>query len=121
MTGNATLDGIIAALGALATAWGLWAGGRKALADAGALKMPPATPYEALAARVTALESADAEKGQEISRLRSPVRRLAGVLTRERQAAPNSHDDGAEPPPPDREVERIRSVIHDINRDEQAS
>ena len=117
MTGNATLDGIIAALGALATAWGLWAGGRKALADARALKMPPATPYEALAARVTALEASDTEKGKEISRLRSQVHRLAGVLSREVVLILDWIDNGSAPPPPDRETRIVKDVINDLEKD----
>lgn len=120
MTGVAVLDWAIGSLVAIVGAYGVWAGGRKALADARATKTP-ATAYEALERRVIALETADAEKSWELSRLRSQVRRLAGVLTREVQAVLNWHDDGANPPPPDVEVERIRSVIRDISHDEQAS
>lgn len=121
MTGVAVLDWILGSVTALLGAYGVWAGGRKALADARATKKPPPTPYEALANRVSVLETSDAEKSWELSRLRSQVRRLAGVLTREVQAVLNWHDDGANPPPPDVEVERIRSVIRDISHDEHAS
>lgn len=120
MTGVALVDWIVGIIVALAGAGGVWAGARKTLADARATKQP-ATAYEALERRVIALESADAEKSWELSRLRSQVRRLAGILTREVQTVLNWHDDGAHPPPPEVEVDRIRSVIHEINHDEQAS
>jgi len=120
MTGVALLDWAIGSLVALTGAFGVWAGARKTLADARATKQP-ATAYEALERRVIALETADADKGHEISRLRNQVRRLAGVLTREVQAVLNWHDEGAHPPPPDVEVDRIRSVIRDIAHDEQAT
>lgn len=117
MTGNATLDAIIAVIGALATAWGLWAGGRKALADARALKAPPVTPYEALAQRVADLEVSDAKKGKEISRLRGQVDRLYGVLSREVVLILNWIDSGSSPPPPDRETRVVKEVIDELSKE----
>ena len=119
MTGSAFLDALLGALGALAAAWGVYAGGRKALADARALKEPPPTPYEALAGRVTALEASDAEKGREISRLRRQVRRLAGVMTSEVAHLVTWIHDGSNPPPPDKELAVINGVIRDIETDEE--
>lgn len=117
MTGYPIVDGILAAVTALLGAYGVWAGGRKALADARALKAPPPTPYEALANRVSALETSDAEKGRELSRLRQQLRRLAGVMTREVAAVVRWHDDGQHHPPPDREVTVIRAVIRELEHD----
>lgn len=116
MTGHPVLDTILALAAALASLWGLYTGGRKALADARATKTP-ATPYEALAARVTALETADADKGKEISRLRRQVRRLAGALAEEVTHILDWIDRGAEPPPPAREISALRQIIRDLDRD----
>lgn len=120
MTGIDLLDWAVGALVALAGAFGVWAGARKTLADARATKQP-ATAYEALERRVIALETSDAEKSWELSRLRSQVRRLAGVLTREVRTVLDWVDAGTAPPPPDSEVDRIRNVIHDIQTDERES
>lgn len=113
MTGAPLVDWIIGAVAAVAGIFGVFAGGRKALADARSLKTP-ATPYEALANRVTKLEESDAEKSVELSVLRAQVRRLAGVLTREVHTLITWHESGSKPPPPDREVTVIKDVIHEL-------
>lgn len=124
MTGTAAVDWMIGIVVALAGAFGVWAGAKKSLADARALKAPPPTPYDSLANRVTTLEQSDAAKkitidqqGDEIGALRAQVLRLAGVLTREVRAVLTWHDAGGPPPPPDREVAVIRSVINELNDD----
>lgn len=119
MTGNTTIDAIVALIGAIAATWGVIAGGRKALADARALKDPPATPYEALAQRVADLEVSDMNKGREISRLRAKVDRLTGVLSREVVLILDWVDRGAAPPPPDEEARVVRGVISDLDREHQ--
>lgn len=116
MTGSAAIDGALAFVTAVVGAWALYAGGRKALADARAIKTPVA-PYEALAQRVTDLEAADAAKGVELNRLRKQVRRLAGALSREVAHVLDWIDSGAPPPPPEREVLALRELIEDINAD----
>lgn len=117
MTGYPLLDGILAALTALLGAYGVYAGGKKSLADARALKAPPPTPYEALADRLTALEVSDAKKDQELSRLRTEVRRLRRFITGEVRALVIWHERGHPPPPPEHELEHARAVIAELEKD----
>ena len=91
-------------------------GAQKALTDARAVRRPH-TAYEALDARVRHLEAADEAKGREIQRLRTHVRRLAGVLGREVTMILDWIDAGSPPPPPTRETQVVRDLIRDIARD----
>lgn len=118
MTGFALVDWGIGAIVALAGALGLFAGARKTLADARATRNPT-TPYEALERRVMNLEESDADKGRELSRLRTQFRRLAGALTNEVAVILRWMEDGSPPPPPDREARIIRALIRDIDNDMQ--
>jgi len=103
----------------LGTIAGLWAGARKMLTEARALKGPPATPYEAIAARVTALEAADEAKTKRIDALHASVRRLAGVLTREVASLLAWVESGAVPPPPQREIGIIQQLIRDLDHPQE--
>lgn len=115
MTGIPAIDAFIGVLGALATAFSMFWGGRKLMAESRALKSPPPTPYEALAARVTHLEDADASKGREIARLRGEVRSLRGWLGNEVRFIIEWIDRGAPPPPPEREVQRLKELIQKMS------
>lgn len=117
MTGIPAIDAFIGVLGAIATAFSMFWGGRKLMAESKALKSPPPTPYEALAARVTDLEASDQVKGKELTRLRGQVRRLAGVMSREVVIILDWIDGGAMPPPPARESRVVRELIRDIDSD----
>lgn len=117
MTGYPVLDGILAVLTAVLGLYGVYAGGKKSLADARALTAPPPTPYEVLADRLTALEVSDAKKDTELRTLRAQVRRLAGVITGEVRALVIWHDKGGPPPPPADELEHVRQVITELEND----
>lgn len=101
--------------------WKLAGEGIKSWKDAQAVGKVPPTPYEVLVARVAALEEKDIAKSDRIDRLdgevlnlRSTVRRLAGVLSREVASVIHWIDGGARPPAPDDEIERIKTVIADL-------
>ena len=110
----------LATLAGLVVLWKIIAEGVKAWRDARQIGKP-ATPYEALAARVVALEKADAEKSDRIDgledkvgALKASVRRLAGVLIREVAHVLAWIDRGAKPPRPDQEIQVIRELIADL-------
>ncbi|SJN26858.1 hypothetical protein FM125_06415 [Micrococcus lylae] len=110
----------LATLAGLVLIWKVVAEGVKAWRDARQIGRP-ATPYEALAARVVALEKADAEKSDRIDgledkvgALKASVRRLAGVLIREVAHVLAWIDRGAKPPRPDQEIKVIRELIADL-------
>lgn len=120
MTGVAFVDWVIGSFAALAGIFGVIAGGLKMIAEGRALRAEPKTPYDALADRLKKLEVSDEENQRDISRLRSQVYRLAGVLTREVNTLIIWHESGRNPPPPDREVAVIRDVISEIQEDRQS-
>ena len=110
----------LATLAGLVILWKIIAEGVKAWRDARQIGRP-STPYEALAARVVALEKADAEKSDRIDgledkvgALKASVRRLAGVLIREVAHVLAWIDRGAKPPRPDQEIKVIRELIADL-------
>ena len=110
----------LATLAGLVVLWKIIAEGVKAWRDARQIGKPD-TPYEALAARVVALEKADAEKSDRIDgledkvgALKASVRRLAGVLIREVAHVLAWIDRGAKPPRPDQEIKVIRELIADL-------
>lgn len=117
MTGIEFVDWIIGSVVALAGVFGVIAGGMKMMAEGQKLKSQPETPYSALSERVEKLEQADASKGKEISRLRSQLYRVVGVLTREVSTLIAWHESGAPPPSPDKEIAVIKSIINDIIKD----
>lgn len=121
MTGVELFDWIIGSVVALAGVFGVVAGGMKMIAEGRILKQAPKTPYDVLSNRLEKLELSDEEKSKDLSRIRSQVYRLAGVLTREVSTLINWHESGRVPPPPDREVAIIKEVIHEIKEDESAS
>lgn len=94
--------------------WKLAGEGIKSWRDARQVGRAPATPYEALAARVVALEEGASEKADRLDLLERSVRRLAGVLTREVSAVLAWIAGGARPPAPDHDIALIRSVIADL-------
>ena len=110
----------LATLAGLVVIWKIVAEGVKAWRDARQIGKP-ATPYEALAARVVALENDAADKSDRItsleerlSLLRGSVRRLGGVLMREVAAVLAWIDRGAKPPRPEQEIKVIRELIEDL-------
>lgn len=107
----------LAVLVSLGGLYAVIAGGLKARREARALGQPPPTPYEALAARVVALEQADSAKTARLDILDRSVRRLAGVLTREVAAVLTWIAGGSRPPAPDAEIAVIRAVITDLEGD----
>lgn len=121
MTGVAFIDWVIGSIAALAGVFGVIAGGLKMTAEGRALRAEPKTPYDALADRLKKLELSDAEKSKDISKLRSHVYRLAGVLTREVNTLVVWHEAGRNPPPPDKEVAVIRDIISEIQEDHMSS
>lgn len=110
------LTWIVGTAVAIVGIYGTIAGAQKALSDARATKRPP-TAYEALDQRVRYLEERDIEKDSEIQRLRSHVRRLAGVVGREVVVILDWIDGGAKPPPPTHEASVVRDLIRDVTDD----
>lgn len=110
----------LATLAGLVVLWKIVAEGVKAWRDARQIGKP-STPYEALAARVVALEDDAAEKARRIDglegkvgALKASVRRLAGVLIREVAHVLAWIDRGAKPPRPEQEIQVIRELIADL-------
>lgn len=112
---------IIAIVAALVALWKIAGEGIKSWRDARQVGRPQ-TPYEALAARVVALEKADTEKSgridgleDKVGALKASVRRLAGVLIREVAQVLSWIDRGAKPPRPEQEIKVIRELIADLS------
>lgn len=121
MTGIEFFDWLIGTVVALGGAFGVVAGGMKMVSEGRALRTTPKTPYDQLEARLVKVEESDEKKSKELSRLRSQVYRLAGVLTREVNTLIVWHETGRNPPPPDREVAAVRDVISEIQEDQRSS
>lgn len=121
MTGIELFDWLIGTVVALGGAFGVVAGGMKMVSEGRALRAKPKTPYDQLEARLLKVEESDEKKSKDMSRLRSQVYRLAGVLTREVNTLITWHETGRNPPPPDREVSVIRDVISEIQEDQRSS
>ena len=117
MTGVEVVDWIIGSIVALAGALGILAGGMKMMAEGRVLRQPPKTPYDMLGARVETLEEANTSLHESVFRVQSQVYRLAGVLTREVSTVIRWHDEGREPPPPEKEIAIIKQVIDEIRED----
>lgn len=100
MTGVATLDWIIGAIVALAGAWGTWAMGRKALADARATRRSrdaPAPPsWPEMWARMDAQEAETRRLREDVDRLRATEGRLVVWV----QTLHRGIEDGTIPPLP---------------------
>ena len=99
MTGIALLDWTLAALATLATAWGAWAAGRKALADARATRSrdAPAPPsWPEMWARMDAQEEETRRLRADVDRLREAEGRLVSWVAALHQGI----DDGTIPPLP---------------------
>ena len=116
----AELTPVLATIAVTVALWKIVGEGIKAWRDARQIGKPT-TPYEALAARVVALEDDATEKGNRIDELetkvgalKASVRRLAGVLMREVAAVLAWIDGGAKPPRPDQEITVIRQLIADL-------
>ena len=116
----AELTPVLATIAVTVALWKIVGEGIKAWRDARQIGKPT-TPYEALAARVVALEDDATEKGNRIDELetkvgalKASVRRLAGVLLREVAAVLTWIDKGAKPPRPDQEITVIRQLIADL-------
>ena len=116
----AELTPVLATIAVTVALWKIVGEGIKAWRDARQIGKPT-TPYEALAARVVALEDDATEKGNRIDELetkvgalKASVRRLAGVLLREVAAVLTWIDRGAKPPRPDQEITVIRQLIADL-------
>ena len=116
----AELTPVLATIAVTVALWKIVGEGIKAWRDARQIGKPT-TPYEALAARVVALEDDATEKGNRIDELetkvgalKASVRRLAGVLLREVAAVLAWIDRGAKPPRPDQEITVIRQLIADL-------
>ena len=116
----AELTPVVATIAVTVALWKIVGEGIKAWRDARQIGKPT-TPYEALAARVVALEDDATEKGNRIDELetkvgalKASVRRLAGVLLREVAAVLAWIDRGAKPPRPDQEITVIRQLIADL-------
>lgn len=121
MTGIEVVDWIIGSIAALAGALGLLAGGMKMATEGRVLREPPKTPYDMLGERVRTLEEANTELHESVFRVQSQVYRLAGVLTREVSTLIRWHDEGREPPPPDKEIAIIKQVIDEIQEDRKTT
>ena len=116
----AELTPVVATIAVTVALWKIVGEGIKAWRDARQIGKPT-TPYEALAARVVALEDDATEKGNRIDELetkvgalKASVRRLAGVLLREVAAVLAWIDRGAKSPRPDQEITVIRQLIADL-------
>ena len=123
----AELTPIVATIAVTVALWKIIGEGIKAWRDARQIGKPT-TPYEALAARVVALEDdatataterrKDARRiddlEDQVGALKASVRRLAGVLLREVAAVLTWIDSGAKPPRPDQEITVIRQLIADL-------
>lgn len=99
MTGVAVLDWILAAIVALAGAWGTWAAGRKALADARATKKTPAPAppsWPEMWQRMDAQETETRRLREDVDRLRANEGRLIMWV----QTLHRGIDEGAIPPLP---------------------
>ena len=121
MTGIELIDWVIGGIVALAGAFGVIAGGMKMIAEGRNLRAKPVTPYDAVVDRLVKLERADEYRAKEVSRLRSQLYRLAGVLTREVATIISWYEGGLLPPPPDREIEIIKEIIGEIQDDRRES
>lgn len=133
MTGYAIIDWAVGILASLGTLYGAYALGRKTLAEARATA-DPRTPYEALAARIVALEASDAEKGMRLAQVQAENTYLMAQLDRlndrvglvedDRSAladAVSAHiawEDAGRPDPPGAPTiaEEIRAILARLHR-----